>query len=104
MNGVPITAALKPAGHDCLQIQQISICHRDQAVAVNPTGFTGKPGVTNQLGLLCTRHTAKNHKIMFFTKAVDLKLPSLTQATQGTLTKKKGRMYLNLVLMGDLCS
>lgn len=75
MTGVHIAAALKPAGHDGLQTQQISICLHHQAVAVNPTRFTGNPGVTNQLSLLCTRHTAINRKIIVFTRAVDLKLP-----------------------------
>lgn len=73
---VNIAAALKPAGHDCLQTQQISICLHHQAVAVNPNSFTGNPGVTNQLSLLCTRHAAINHKIIVFTRAEDLKLPS----------------------------
>lgn len=75
VTSVHITAALKPAGHDRLQTQQIAICLHHQAVAVNPTSFTGNPGVTNQLSLLCTRHTAINHKIIVFTRAVDLKLP-----------------------------
>lgn len=68
------SCSLKPAGHDSLQTQQISICLHHQAVAVNPTHFTGNLGVTNQLSLLCTRHTAINHKIIVFTRAVDLKL------------------------------
>lgn len=76
MPHINIAAALKPAGHDRLQTQQISICLHHQAVAVNPASFTGNPGVTNQLSLPCTRHAAINHKIIVFTRAEDLKLPS----------------------------
>lgn len=74
VTGVHIAAALRSAGHNSLQTQQISICLHHQAVAVNPTSFTGNLGVTNQLSLLCTRHAAPNHKIIVFTRAVDLKL------------------------------
>lgn len=86
---VNIAAALKPAGHDCLQTQQISICLHHQAVAVNPNSFTGNPGVTNQLSLLCTRHAAINHKIIVFTRAEDLKLPSPSSGRVRPLDKTK---------------
>lgn len=82
LNGFHSTVVVKPVGCECLQTQQISICHHYEAVAVNPRGFTGSPGVTNQPGLLYTRHRAINHKIILFTIALDLKLLSFTQTIE----------------------